>query len=331
MPLLNKLKHIREHKESYHNTQVAFYQELEQRFPHIMNSDMAKVTNKLEEELHLLLCTALKYKSVKIPIKAMSRYNRSDSPTYVNVQRGEPGFYYPRSERGTTDIHYMNLQQYISDQNNMHIRYTSEDYSTKKKTKEDKMLVELSELKNPQNAPRIVPEKLDAYFKLMREVMAYRPKFLCYVSEGYSRGIGEQFITGGLRFRMLPKSMDIIPIEVKKLAKTDEGDDEYDQDEDDDMDLEPQYSYYGSSNNYRYEEKPNDMVRMLDYGRQSDQAFHKGVHRRLEIFIDNYDVIKERLELAEATKKKAYETCQDFLKQIRVHTIPFKVLNEIKK
>lgn len=317
MSLLQKLKDVRTVKQNYFILQRRFYAELSKRFPHLMNSDMAKVANKLEDELTTMLCVSLKYNSIKIPLPARSRYSKGDK-TFVNVQRGEPGFYYPRSERGTSDIQYMNLKQYIKDNGDMYIKYTEEDYSTKKKTDRDELLVALSELKAPKHAPRIHQEKLDAYFKLLKEVMGYRPKFLCYTSEGYSRGIGIRFNVDNLQFSLRDKSFDVRTF--KKKDGTDNDEDEY----------SPNYGSYNSKG-FRYKQNTDDILRMLNYSKPGTKCFDAKVHDRLKYFTQNYDIIIKRLEDEEFKKRKAFKTCTGFIKQLRVHTLPFKVLGELQK
>jgi hypothetical protein len=290
-----------------------------------------------------MLCCSLKFTSIKIPLRAMERYSSAKGTTIVNVQRGCPGFYYPRSERGRTDLHYMKLQQYMNDKDDMWVHYKENEYDGNKQKEivKDVMLVKLSELKGKLNSKRIIPEKLDEYFRLLREIMAYRPKFLCYVSEGYHSGVGRKFKEKDLMFAMMPMSIDIQLIGKKAKKPKDEededdDDDDYDEDNeyeegDGDLDLEPTYRFNSSSeNHFRYDESPNDLKRMLDYnGSKNDNDFDPRVHERLRSFIDNYDDIRRRLDMEEAEKKKAYETCQDFLRQLRVHTVPFKVLGEI--
>ena len=109
-----KLKKIYDLKYDYNNLQTEFYSELLEQFPYIMKVDMAKISNKLETELQLLLCCALKYSSVKIELESNACFYDSESEkTIVNIQRNEPGFYYPQSQRGLSDVHYMNLNNYI--------------------------------------------------------------------------------------------------------------------------------------------------------------------------------------------------------------------------
>jgi hypothetical protein len=344
MALLSKLTEVRDVKDRYLVLQKEFYGELVNRFPYIMTKDMADVTNKLEEELHLMLCCSLRHTSVKIPLKAMERYSSAKGTTIVNVQRGCPGFYYPRSERGRTDIHYMKLQQYINDKDDMYVKYQDTQYTGKhndvaKKVEKDVMLVGLAELRKA--GKRVIDDKLDEYFRLLREIMAYRPKFLCYVSEGYHSGIGRKFKEADMMFALMPMSVDI-QIIGKKAEKPKDEDEDEDDDYDDgfdseyeegdvELDLEPTYRFNSSGeNHFRYDESPNDLNRMLDYnGSKNDNDFDSRVHERLKLFIDNYNDIRRHLDMEEAAKKQAYETCQDFLRQLRVHTVPFKVLGEI--
>jgi len=302
MGLFDKLKQIRTTKQRYFILQRRFYSELAARYPHIMNSNMADIANKLEDELTTLLCTSLKFKSIKIPLTSKQPYG------IVNVQRSEPGFYYPQSQRGSSDIHYMNLEQYITDKGDMRRKHKEQDY----------MLAALSELKSPENAPRIVPANLDVYFKYLKEVMAYRSKFLCYTDEGVNNQQGAQFISGGLRFLLNARSMDItVPI-----TRQESEDDYYD----------PNIKYYGSrSRGFCYRPTENDMFRLLDYNGGGGRHFSESVHTRLKIFSENYEEIKLRLEKEEIKKKRAYEICKSFIKQIRVYTLPFKVLKEIQK
>jgi len=346
MALLSKLTEVRDVKDRYLVLQKRFYGELVQRFPYIMTKDMADTTNKLEEELHLMLCCSLRHTSVKIQLKAMERYSSSKGTTIVNVQRGCPGFYYPRSERGNTDIHYMKLQQYINDKDDMYVKYQDTQYSgknneTAKKVEKDVMLVGLAELRKA--GKRVIDEKLEEYFRLLREIMAYRPKFLCYVSEGYHAGIGRKFKEADMMFALMPMSVDIQMVKKTSDKPKDEDSDEDEDDDDDndtdgeyeegdnDLDLELTYRFNSSSeNHFRYDESPNDLNRMLDYnGSGKSNDFDPRVHDRLKLFVNNYDDIRRHLDMEEAAKKQAYETCQDFLRQLRVHTVPFKVLGEI--
>lgn len=304
MGLLQKLKDVRTTKQNYFVLQHKFYGELSKRFPYIMNRDIDKVTNKLESELHVLLCAALKYKSIKIRLTASSRWGINDK-TYANVQRIEPGFYYPQSQRGHSDIYYMDLDYFITDKDDMYEHKTDDDGEPKK----DRLVVALSELKKAGH--QIIPEKLDTYFKFLREVMAYRPKFLCY-TEARDNNANASFLIKALQFDLQPKSMNVL---IKEKEKEDE-----------------EYSYSSSGNgHFRYDQSNNDILHMLDYSKHDSRDFDKSVHERLKLFINNYKEIRTKFECEEEKKRKAYKTCLDFLKQMRVHTLPFKVLNEITK
>jgi len=330
MSLLQKLKDIRSVKQSYFILQRRFFGELSKNYSHLMNSDMAVIANKLEDELKTMLCVSLKYSSVKIPLKAKARYNRGES--YVNVQRGEPGFYFPQSQRGTSDIHFMNLEQYITDKGDMFRRYEEKDYNTNKVKKCDELMVKLTELKAPKHAARIHPDKLDFFFKILKEVMSYREKFLCYTNEGYRNDKGAQFKAGRLHFALQPKSMDVT---LRKL-KVDEDGDVSNEDDSSDFDIyevneHDDNTYCGSSYHFQYQMSNSDILRVLDYSSPGSKHFSADVHERLKIFIEDYEKIKPRLIAEEEKKRKAVNICQDFLHQLRVHTVPFKVLGEIKK
>lgn len=307
--LLDKLKDIRIVKQNYFVLQHRFYAELSKRFPHIMNSDMSKVINKLENELHILLCASLRYKSIAIPLSASDKYG--SRMITVKVQRSVPGFYYPQSQRGETDIYYMNLAQYITDKNNMNIIKNENEDGDK-----DHLLVALSELK--KIGKRVISKKLDIYFKFLREIMAYRSKFLCYTGHGYQHNITRTFSVKQLAFNIQCKSLEIVIFsgdkknEVIHFKSND-------------------YSPY--HNNFSYEEYDDDILRMLDYSGEYNKAkcFDKEVHDRLKFFINNYKEIYAKLEFEETIKCKAYKNCLNFLKQIETHTLPFKVLNIITK
>lgn len=309
MALLEKLKEVRIVKQNYFVLQHRFYGELSKKFPYIMKHDIAKLANKLESELHTLLCASLKYKSVKIRLTAISRWENSVK-TYVNVQRTEPGFYYPQSQRGHSDAYYMDLNQFITDKDDMYERGISEGRNDSKK---DHLFIALSELKKAGH--QIIPEKLDVYFKFLREIMAYRPKFLCY-TEGINKecNVRRIFTVKGLKFDLQSKSMDIT---FKKLRHEESN---------------GQYRYGNSRGHFRYEQNSHDILHMLDYSElNSSNDFDKNIHDRLKIFINNYKEIRTKFEYEEKKKEKVYKICLDFLKQIRVHTLPFKVLNEITK
>lgn len=304
MELLKKLKEVRKTKQDYFVLQHRFYAELSKKFPHLMNSDMAKVANELEKELHILLCTALRYKSIKIPLTAVQQYYSSDTTSsYVNIQRSEPGFYYPQSQRGRSDIDYMDLKQYIVDNDDM---YKMQDEDDEDETK-DYLYVALSELRN--QGKRIIPEKLDIYFKFLREIMVYRPKFLCYTSAGYDINVKRRFNIKGLSFNLQPKSMEIVINKSEQIRQ----------------------SNYSNHSNFKYEKEENDILHVLDYSESHHTDFNVDVHKRLKLFINHYKEIYAKFELEEVIKRKAYKTCLEFLKQIKAQTLPFKILGIITK
>ena len=310
--LLDKLNKVRASKTDLFTLQKRFYAELLKRFPFIMNADMAKMANKLEDELQSLLCCSLKFNSIKIPLPATNNYSNT-TKVIANVQRSQPGFYYPQSQRGKSDIHYMDTENYLKDNGDMWRKYDERSYDMNSKvtlTKKDVLKVGLSELKNPKYAKQIIPEKLDAYFKLSREVMAYRPNFLCYTEEGYDNNKGREFKVPGLEFRMLEKSLNI-----QFTGKVDKE----------------SHHGYRSSHGFRYQPDHDDLHRLLDYSDPGSKTFGTSVHQRMKLFIKNYAEIRTKLDSEEARKKKAYQTCQGFLKQIRVYTLPFKVLGELHK
>jgi len=282
-----------------------------------MEADVAKITNRLQSEMHTLLCTTMKYASVKIPLKAASQSYSSDGSvdTIVNIQRGELGFYYPRSERGSSDLDYMNLKYYLDDNDNLFTKYETEDYQSKKKTLHDHLLVQLKDILKPDNSRRVFPDKIDTYFKFLREVMAYRKKFLCYLEEGqaHQHGLIREFKVDKLSFVINARSMDI---EFKKIPETDE---------------DKHYGGYNAHSNFQYKKASTDLFHMLDYSAPSSREYSGQMQRELTMFIDNYQAISVKLDKEEALKKKAYTTCEDFLRQIEVHTLPFKVLSELKK
>lgn len=323
MALLDKLKQTYETKSSYNKLQHSFYDELFARFPHIFNSNMADMANVLQQELVDMLCLSLKYRSIKIPLKARARYSSSDN-TIVNVQRGEPGFYYPQSQRGNSDISYFNISYYINDTDDLWCHSKETDYNTQKVTKEDRMVVCLSDLKQAQHAPRVHAEKLDAYFKFLREVMAYKHKFLAYTGAGISEGIGNSFKVDKLKFTMLAKSFNVNTPLAKSVKQDD--DEEDDDDDDDEYDCG---NYHGDESNFRYEPKTSDVIHLLDYSEHSCLDFGELTHEKLKLFIDNYGDIRPKLEAEEARKKIVFETCTKFVDALRVHTVPFRVLGEI--
>lgn len=317
--LEDKLNKIRATKTDLFVLQKRFFGELADRFPYIMRTDMAKIANKLEAELQTLLCASLKYGSIKIPLPSNhDGYSNNSSKTIVNVQRGERGMYYPRSERGHSDVFFLDMRYYMKDNGDMYTKYETQDYSpssgrqSNTTTQHDELKVGFSELKNPEHSRRILPDKLDAFYKHLHEVMAYKPKFMCYTEEGYGNRdntrMAREFKVGKAWFRILEKSMDF-----ERYEKPD---------------TEDMQHRYSNPANFQYKPSDDDMERLLDYGKRD---FDADRHDKLKLFIDNYDAIKQRLEKEEALKKKAYETCKDFLKQIRVHTLPFKVLSELKK
>lgn len=322
MALLNKLKQVRSVKENYKALQHSFYDELFARYPNIFGADIAEIANKLQEELHTMLCVALKYSSVKIQLTARPRYHNSDDKnTIVNVQRGEPGFYYPQSQRGASDINYFNFYYYINDKDDMWYKNEEEetDYGSKKTkvVKRDHMMVQLSDLR--KNAPRVNAEKLAAYFAILREVMAYKSKFLCYTGSGFGAGEGRTFEIGDkIKFAIHEKSFDVM---IKGKRTRHDDDDEY---------CSSNYHSHEECG-FRYQPGENDMTRILDYSDQSHKHFGDTMHKKLRLFIENYNEIRDRLIEEEAKKKLAVDNCKAFIEQLRVHTVPFHVLNQIKK
>ena len=310
--LLDKLNKVRASKTDLFTLQKRFYAELSKRFPFIMNADMAKMANKLEDELQSLLCCSLKFNSIKIPLPATNNYSNTTFKVIANVQRSQPGFYYPQSQRGKSDIHYMDTENYLKDNGDMWRKYEQRNYGMNRKvtfTKKDVLKVGLSELKNPKYAKQIIPDKVDAYFKHLREVMSYRRNFVHYINEGYGQGNGIEFKVGKLKFEMRERSFDV------RTYKNDED----------------SHQSYSSSYGFKYKPGSDDLYRLLDYIDPGYSTFGSYVHKRLKLFIENYDAIRIKLESEEARKKKAYQTCQGFLKQIRVYTLPFKVLGELHK
>ena len=308
MELLQKLKDVRTTKQNYFVLQHRFYAELSKRFPHLMNSNMADIANTLENELEILLCTALKYKSIKIRLVAGLKYG-NENLTYVNVQRSVPGFYYPQSQRKGSDIHYMHLHHVIDDNNDM-LSITEDEHGKHKQS----LRIALSELKKPNLEKQIVPRNLDAYYKLLKEVMAYRQRFLCYLNEGHGNNIGIRFKVKELEFSLQAKSMIVI-ITEECLTDNNYNDTVY-------------YSG-GSPGSFKYNKDKNDLLNLLAYSEQSSRNFDMYVHERLKFFINNYKEIYINFEREEKRKREAYKTCLNFIKQIQTYTLPFKILNEI--
>lgn len=309
MALHKKLNQTLKIKDEYLETQNSFYEELKERYPYIMDVNMADIANRLESELHLLLCCSLKYKSVKIQLQADSRYSNSSQTTVVNVQRGEPGFYYPQSQRGQSDVYYLDYDNYIVDNGDMWHESTEYPHNGAV-VREEKEYVLLSELKKDKS--RIHEDKLDAYFKILREVMAYKSKILAYLRTGQNSsdesGKCHVWKTKDLSFRITERSVDI------RLLQT----------------IRDQ-AYYGSSHagSYKFMRSKNDMLSLLDYSYNEGSKFDMSVHTKLKCFIDSYPEITIMLEKEEARKKKVVETCKLFLKEIETFTTPFKVLNAL--
>lgn len=296
MALLQKLKEIQSTKENYKTLQKRFYGELKKRFPHIMTTDMAVVANNLQEELHYLLCASLRYKS--IPIR-LTHLPSESNHSYMNVQRNSPGFFLPFSKRDRSDMDYMNMELYLD----------KDDIWEKEPGRPKRLYLQLSELKNI--GKRMIPDKLDAYFKLLREVMAYRKKFLCYTTQGRKNKIYKKFVIDDYYFIFFEQSFEMF----RKITKEEEI----------------YYNGWSSSNNFRYEQSNDDVRRLTDYSESYNPRFDGAIHNRLKFFINNHKEILSKLEKEELEKRKVFKNCNAFLKQIRVHTVPFKVLKEFNK
>lgn len=310
--LLDKLKEVRRTKSEYKVLQDRFYGEFVKRYPYIMNKDMARMANDLQENLHYMLCASLKYKSIqiKLPATTANYGGKDDEPTYVLAQRGEKGLYYSGSHRGTPDIHYFDTEYYMKDNGDMWCKYVDTDYDTKKSTDKDHLAVKFTELLKGVHQPRVWPDKVNVFFKLLQEIMAYRKKFLAYTDAGRGSGYDKRFKIGGLSFQMLDQSM--------RIKTSSLGHD--------------RNSYRETMHSFKRYNSAHDIVRMLDYDSHDDEKeFSVNVHYRLKLFINNYGEIRKKLEYEEAYKKKVWKNCTSMLDALRVHTVPFKVLGELQK
>ena len=248
----------------------------------------------------------MKYKSIQISLKANQRIYGNTNPkiTTVKIQRNEKGFYYSYSSRGTSNIHYMNLNHYLDKNDNL---FTKDEYKDDHGKDSFYLLVQLKDLLKPENSKRIFLEKVDIYFKFLREIMAYRPKFLCYLREISRNEITlREFKVNKLFFIANALSLDI------NLRTT-------------------QRNSYNEQHDFKYEKTSNDLIHMLDYSNNRSRKYDEEMQEQLILFINNYQAISKKLDEEEALKKKTCDTCKSFLQQMKVHTLPFKVLNELKK
>ena len=319
MALLKKLKDIRNTKQNYFILQRNFFGQLSKTYPYLMNHNMALIANRLEYELHNMLCCSLKYKSIKIGIPAADVYNGSQRSKIV-VQRGCLGMYYHGSSRDHSDIHYLKKRYYINGKDDIWSRYVREN-SNGLKVKEDHAMVGLSALK--KEVKNIIPEKLDFYFKALREVMAYKNKLLEYVNDN-DRNYYRHFNIDALHFNIKEKSFNVALINNS---------------DDDDENSNYDYAHtnedtVGICDRFYYNSEHDNVLHLLDYNRNNshsfERCFDKDVHDRLKYFIDNYRDICSRLDEEEARKKKVVKTCYSFIKLLQIHTTPFKVLNKLK-
>ena len=175
MPLLRKLKEVRTTKGQYFSLQRRFYAEFSKRYPYLMKYDMTNIARKLETELQLLLCSALKYKSVTIKVPGKPDNHRCGGPNdHVCIARSMPGFYNPGSERGHSDYHHMDMNLYYNDDDDLFEKETDKQGLPK-----DICRIQMSKLRD--NDTQVTQERLEVYFKLAKEVMAYRPNMICMI------------------------------------------------------------------------------------------------------------------------------------------------------
>ena len=339
MGLLKKLKEVRSTKQAYFILQRNLYQELSKRYPYIMGRNMGKLANRLEFELHNMLACSLKFKSIQIKLLSCRYIHKGNggfdakNPDMVCVQRGDPGFYFSYSARGSSDIDYLNNRYYIDKNDDMCTKFTDVDEDTNGKktvTEVDEIKVKLSELK--ALGPRMIPVKLDAYFKILREVMAYKKYIMTYLDTRTTEIKSREFSCGELDFCINEKSLDVI----RKADRRSNDKDKADEDGSDDCyrdDNNPDGISF--CNRFLYNASHSDMYHLLDYSRHQskslDRSFDAGVHERLKLFIDNYKEIASHLKEEEIRKKKVVQTCDRFIQLLRIHTTPFKVLVEITR
>ena len=337
MALLKKLEDVRITKQNYFILQRNFYGELARRYPYIMKHNMARIANRLEYELHNMLCCSLKYKSIKIPLIANARWsNNGYEKSTVFVQRGCLGIFYHGSQRNTSDVDYLIKDQYLNSKDDMHTKYARKEYNSGnnnfKKIKEDHLLVKLSSLKKET---KIIPEKLDFYFKILREVMIHKNKILEYV---VNRGDDDddddasdynvkhrRFNTDILHFSLNGKSFNVSSINRSTKSNDDHPSGYYGRSNQDGIDLCYRFNFIS---------EPDNVLHLLDYNRNNshsfERCFDKDIHDRLKYFISDYKIITNFLEKEEVRKKKIVKACYSFIKQLQIHTIPFKVLNKLK-
>jgi len=289
MALLQKLKDVRITKQNYFVLQNRIYADMAKRWHYLLKVDMFDMTKSLEKELQYLLCSSLRYKSIKIGLTGRPRYSYDSSITKVNVERNHLGFYYPYSSRSGSDINLLSRNKSISKNDDIFTMDRNDNGKEK-----EKIIIALSELKLA--GKRIIPEKLDIYFKFLREAMAYAPNFLCYTHEynAMDKELFKNFKIGRLEF-VLDSGNIIFASE------------------------EDEQSYH----------RMESIFDLLDY--DDGGTFDPQMHDRLKLFIGNYGKIAEIFDREEKIKRKAYKVCSGMLEQMKKHTLAFKVLKEIKK
>lgn len=198
MTLLKDLKHVQDIKGKYFHMQQKIYKELSHRYPMLIKYDMDTVAKKLEEELQLLFCACLKFKSVivKIPGKP-SGYRSGMADNYMGACRSMPGFYNPGSQRGYSDLKHMDMD----------ITFKEDDNLYEKECSFPKLRI--SELR--KNNKQIYLDRLETYIKLAHEVMAYRPNMISFDTGRWgNKGLSsEPKKIGGLLVTIKPESFTI--------------------------------------------------------------------------------------------------------------------------
>ena len=287
------LQKVYDAKEVYRKNQVDFYSKFRNRYDFVMRYDIQSMINTLEEELKYLLASCVIYKTGRISIKSC----RWSNPCDAFIEQRPVVHYYHSSD---DDIKFVTEDTYVN--KNGDLMSTNEDGR--------RMLLQLSTLKKfPKQIDQV---RFDVFMKYLREVLAYKNRFLFYVDRTGS-GIDlkdDAKLIGNKSIQFANDSM-IFSLESKRFHF---------------------YSRKSShSNSYNSE---NNIMNFLNYFDYDDDKNDNGSYSRrnqffLKNLLENYDEFISKMDLAEANKKQVVQTCEAFIDGMKKFTIPFKVLKKL--
>jgi hypothetical protein len=284
-------------KETYRSNQLKFFKELDRRYKNVMHLKFTNLIERLEEEMKYLLASTVKFKTGKVEITSIQRYNSDTSKVYVQQV---PAIHYKYSSGD--EIKFFTEDSGLSDKDDL-IR----DIKDKKQT----IMLGLSELRNFSST--IDQVRLDVFFKYLRELMVVKnriyskfkePQAYGYGYEHFKDGVGtSSFILDGLFMSIDDERFDF------SLVKRND-------------------SKITLDENTNVNDCLDFAIR--GYSRTNGPQYEKNLQIILGLMIKNYDKIIKILDDVESEKIKLLSITDTFIAGIKQYTIPFKVMKKLK-